>query len=137
MSDECALNPLALIMVLAERLQADFEAAAAQVGLTPAQVKVLVRIDQPRRLSDLAQQQSCDPSSMTTMVQRLERDGLLVRTIDPLDARARLVQPTAKGRKLRTRFLELVGDGSRIIDALPDEQRAALAGLFAARRVSV
>jgi DNA-binding MarR family transcriptional regulator len=135
MSDECALNPLALIMVLAERLQADFEAAAAQVGLTPAQVKVLVRIDQPRRLSDLAQQQSCDPSSMTTMVQRLERDGLLVRTIDPLDARARLVQPTAKGRKLRTRFLELVGDGSRIIDALPDAQRAALAGLFAARRV--
>jgi DNA-binding MarR family transcriptional regulator len=136
-SDACELNPLALIMGLAERLRAQFEAAAAQVGLTPGQAQVLVRIEAPRRLSDLAHQQACDPSSMTTMVQRLERDGLLRRTVDPHDARARLVQPTPKGRRLRAQFLELVGDGSNIIDALPDGQRAALAGLFAARGVTV
>jgi DNA-binding MarR family transcriptional regulator len=135
MSEACETNPLTLLVALADRLRARFEAAADEVGLTPAQAQVLVRIDAPRRLSELAHQQACDPSSITTMVQRLEREGLLKRSVDPADARARLVQPTAKGRRLRDRFLELVGDGSAIIDALPDEQRAALAGLFAARPV--
>jgi DNA-binding MarR family transcriptional regulator len=132
MSDACESNPLALLVALASRLQGLFDQAAADVGLTPAQAQALVRIEAPSRLNELAQQQACDPSTITTMVQRLERDGLLQRTVDPLDARARLVQLTPRGRKVRQRFLSIVGDGSAVIDALPDEQRAALAGLFAA-----
>lgn len=135
-SEACESNPLALLMAVADRLRTRFEDAAAAAGLTPAQAQVLARLEAPMRLSELAQAQSCDPSSVTTMVQRLERDGLLRRTVDPDDRRARLVQPTAKGRRLRTRFLASVGDGSAIVDTLSDEQRAALAGLFAARPVS-
>jgi DNA-binding MarR family transcriptional regulator len=136
MSESCDTNPLGLLVALADRLRSLFDQAAADVGLTSAQAQVLVRIEQPVRLNELAQQQSCDPSTITTMVQRLERDGLLQRTVDPADARARLVQPTAKGRRLRARFLASVGDGSSIIDELPAAQRAALAGLFAAKRRS-
>lgn len=133
MSDSCDQNPLGLLVGLADRLKLLFDEAATAIGLTSAQAHVLVRIETPIRLSDLAQQQACDPSTITSMVQRLEREGLLKRTVDPADGRARLVQLTAKGRKLRERFLTTVGDGSAVIDALPDDQRAALAGLFARR----
>lgn len=134
MAESCETNPLGLLVALASRLQGLFDQAAADVGLTPAQAQALMRIESPVRLNELAQQQACDPSSITTMVQRLERDGLLQRTVDPLDARARLVQLTSRGRKVRQRFLSIVGDGSAVIDALPDEQRAALAGLFSGPR---
>ena len=136
MTDACEQNPLALLVALADRLRARFEAAAGAVGLTPAQAQVLVRVEGPRRLSELAQQQACDPSSITTMAQRLEREGLLRRSVDPDDGRARLVRLSPKGQRLRARFLEIVGDGSAVIDELPTEQRAALAGLFAARQTS-
>jgi MarR family transcriptional regulator, organic hydroperoxide resistance regulator len=126
----CESDPLALLVALADRLQAAFEHAATEVGLTKGQAQLLVQIERPVRISDLAQRQACDPSTITSMIQRLERDGLVTRSVDPIDGRARLVATTAKGRRLRTRFLTTVGDGSHIIDTLPLEDRAALAGLF-------
>jgi DNA-binding MarR family transcriptional regulator len=136
MSDSCDDNPLALLIALADRLRSVFEQAAADVGLTAAQAHALLRIEGPMRLNELAHQQGCDPSTTTSMVQRLERAGLLKRTVDPSDARARLVQPTAKGRMLRGRFLATIGDGSTVLDALSDAERSALAGLFIAKRTS-
>ncbi len=132
MSDSCELSPFALIMGLATRIQATIESAAAEIGLTGPQAQVLAQLEVPRRMGDIAQQQTCDPSSVTTMMQRLERDGLVVRIVDATDARARLVELTAKGRLLREQFLVHVGDGSEVIDALPDIQRSALVLLFSA-----
>jgi MarR family transcriptional regulator, organic hydroperoxide resistance regulator len=133
MAASCDDNPLALLMGLADRLRLHFEAAATSLGLTPAQAQLLARLDGEVRMGDLASQSTCDPSSVTTMVKRLERDGLVQRIVDPNDARARLVRLTSKGSRLRNRFLHLVGDGASVLDALPDEHRAALARLFASR----
>jgi DNA-binding MarR family transcriptional regulator len=133
MSASCENSPLAMLVTLADQLRLRFEEAAASVGLTPAQAEIITKIEGQTRMGDLAQQKVCDPSSVTTMVRRLERDGVVVRIIDPNDARARLVQLTPNGRQLRERFLERVGDGAAVIDALSDKQRAALAGLFAGR----
>lgn len=88
-------------------------------------------------MGDLAERQTCDPSSVTTMMARLERDGFVRRIPDPLDARARLVQLTPKGKRVREQFLNRVGDGSDLIDELPDDQRSALASLFARKRSGV
>jgi MarR family transcriptional regulator, organic hydroperoxide resistance regulator len=134
MSEFCEHNPLGLLMEVAERVHSFMESVATDLGLTLAQARVLAQLDEPRRIGDIAQQQTCDPSSATTMMHRLERDGLVRRVIDPKDARARLVQLTPKGRRRRTAFLSKIGDGGDVLDALPDNQRTALAALFGTPR---
>ena len=131
MSDACQNHPVASLIHVAAVLQAHLDEAAHSVGVTHTQARVLMTLDEPKRLSDLAEEQSCDPSSITVLVQRLERDGFVARVIDRTDARARLIKLTPKGRKARTRFEELIGDGTSAIAHLTDEQRMALAAWFA------
>jgi len=130
MSSECERNPFALLIDLADRLRAFFDERAAQVGLTPAQAQALLRIEDPTRMGDLAEQQTCDPSSVTAMITRLEREGFVQRVVDPADARARLVQLSPKGRRTRAKLVALVADATTVVEALPTEQRAALVELF-------
>src|SRR3954451_10989992 len=51
----------------------------------------------PVRLSELADWQEVDRSTMTTQVRRLESMGLVSRAPDPLDGRAVLVKATRTG----------------------------------------
>lgn len=103
-----------LILGLAERLRAHLDLVADAVGPTAQQAELLMRIDAPTRMSDLADQRVCDPSSITGLVQRLERDGFVSRTVDPRDGRVRIVRLTPKGRRARLRFQDSVGDGSAV-----------------------
>lgn len=131
MSEECSNNPVALLVALADRLRTFFDECAVQVGLTPAQSHALMAIEGPTRMGDLAAQQTCDPSSVTSMISRLERDGFVQRVVDPHDARARLVQLSRKGTAARTKLAALLAGATDVIDELPNEQRAELAALFA------
>ncbi|MEI8241350.1 MAG: MarR family transcriptional regulator [Actinomycetota bacterium] len=132
MSASCEQNPFALLIGLAERLQQFFDDAASSVGLTAAQARVLMRLEAPTRMGDLAEAKTCDPSSITAMVRRLEREGLVARVVDPADARARLVQLTPQGARARTRLAEAVDHADDVIRQLPEQQKSALAALFAA-----
>src|SRR3978361_777452 len=85
-ADACTNHPVGLLLAVAERLQAHLDATARAVGITHAQAKLLMHPDHPLRLGDLASQKDCDPSSITALVQRLERDGLVQRDVDPSDA---------------------------------------------------
>ncbi|MCU1365631.1 MAG: transcriptional regulator MarR family [Ilumatobacteraceae bacterium] len=120
-----------MLLAVAERIQSHLDATARAVGVTHAQVKVLMQLDQPQRLCDLASLQDCDPSSITALVQRLERDGLVQREVDPNDARARRIRISAKGKRSRQKFLELMGDGRAALDTLSADERAALAAMIA------
>jgi MarR family transcriptional regulator, organic hydroperoxide resistance regulator len=133
MSDDCASNPLGLLMGLAEQLGHLLDEAAGAEHLTRHQASVLMQLDEPVRMGDMAQRRVCDPSTLTTMVQRLERDGFVQRTRDPADARARVIELTPKGRRAREAFLARVGDGAAVLDTLPPEHRRALHELFADR----
>lgn len=125
-------DPVGLLLAVAERLQAHLDATARAVGITHAQAKLLMQLDQPMRLGDLASQKDCDPSSITALVQRLERDDLVRRDVDPSDARARRIRITPKGKRLRQKFMDVIGDGSAAVQDLTCEQRIALARLFTA-----
>jgi DNA-binding MarR family transcriptional regulator len=131
-SSSCESNPFALLIGLAERLRTFFDECAAQVGLTGPQAQVLMQLEEPRRITGLAELSACDPSSASTMIQRLERDGLVHRVVDPTDARARLVELSPKGVRARQRLAELVAGADEVVAALPAEQRAALAAMFSA-----
>lgn len=59
-------------------------------------LKVIQASKEPIRLTDLAEEMLVTKPSATTMVQRLERKGLVERMPSPEDARSKLVVLTAK-----------------------------------------
>ncbi|BBX01921.1 MarR family transcriptional regulator [Mycolicibacterium moriokaense] len=71
----------------------------ARLPLGYAQARLLSTIEDqgPTRISDLAALDHCSQPTMTTQVRRLEDGGYVSRTVDPDDARAVLIEITAKG----------------------------------------
>ncbi len=130
MADDCSANPFGLLVELADRLRAFMDAAAAAEGLTPPQAHVLLTLEEPLHMSALAERKLCDPSSVTSLVKRLERDGLAQRVVDVGDRRARLVRLTPKGRRVHSRLQERLAGADRVLDELSADQRRSLAALF-------
>lgn len=134
MADDCGANPFGLLVELADRLRAFMDAVADDEGLTGPQAHTLMTLDEPLHMRALAERKLCDPSSVTSIVKRLERAGLVQRVVDAGDRRARLVRLTPKGRRLRARLQERLAGADRVLDDLSDDERRALAGLFVGNR---
>ncbi|WP_214401117.1 MarR family winged helix-turn-helix transcriptional regulator [Pseudonocardia lacus] len=85
----------------------------------------------PVRVSDLADWQGVDKSTISTQVRRLEERELVARRPDPVDRRAVLLSATARGRRLRRRMDDAA---AALIDehlsGWPADDRAAFAELF-------
>jgi DNA-binding MarR family transcriptional regulator len=82
----------------------------------------------PSRLTALAAATGIAQPAMTQLVGRLEREGLVVRLIDPEDARATLVAITDAGWALRDELLQSVHERvAELLDRLPADDRATLA----------
>ena len=77
--------------------------ALAEVGLHVGQEMVLLHLWQRDGLtpSELAEALGVEPPTVTNMLSRMERVGLLKRCRDPEDARCTRVYLTEQGRKLR------------------------------------
>jgi DNA-binding MarR family transcriptional regulator len=74
---------------------------AGYEDLTVPQARILARIGpEGTRLSELAEQAQVATQTATVLVDRLERAGYVERTVDPRDARARLVRIAARGAEL-------------------------------------
>jgi len=70
-----------------------------RVGVSSAQVGALFLIDQRSGCSqtDIASELGLDQSAITTMLNRMEQNGLIERRRDPNDGRSRLVYLTRRG----------------------------------------
>lgn len=89
-------------------------------------LSLLTRVG-PLRITDLAARLHVSQPSMTELVIRLERSGLVARTRDRDDARAVLVDLTDEGRRLRDRVRkERAGHLAAMMARLGEEDRAAL-----------
>ena len=100
-----------------------YEAAAAELSLSPAQACVLGRLDERRGMGALAEELGCDASNITQIVARLEALGLVTREPDPRDRRARLVTRTPRGDKINHRFATAFAFARTAVGRLsPDEQ---------------
>ncbi len=77
--------------------------ALAEVGLHVGQEMVLLHLWQRDGLtpSELAEALGVEPPTVTNMLSRMERAGLLKRCRDPEDARCTRVYLTEQGRELR------------------------------------
>ena len=68
-----------------------------ELSRTAASVLATLRDIGPRRITELAESEGIAQPTVTTLVGRLERDGLVERRPDPADARAVLVHLSGAG----------------------------------------
>lgn len=74
-----------------------------EAGLTPAQYLVLANLPEKagRPLGEIAEALRCSPSTITGVVDTMERKDLVAREPNPEDRRSHLLHLTARGRTLR------------------------------------
>jgi MarR family transcriptional regulator, organic hydroperoxide resistance regulator len=98
---------------------------ARQLGLTPATLGALTRLEEPRTMGEIAELLRCDPSNVTGIVDALETKGLARRRPSEVDRRVKVIELTAKGQKLRGRLMAKLNEPPAWLRALsPADQRA-------------
>jgi DNA-binding MarR family transcriptional regulator len=103
--------------------------ASSSGGLSLSARAVLATVadDGPTRLTGLATAGGITQPAMTQLVGRLERDGLVVRLIDPDDGRATLVDITDAGQALRAQLRQTQRDKlGELLEALSSDDEATL-----------
>ena len=92
-------------------------AALGSVGLTPPLFAVLnyLRANDAPIQQQLGSAMGIDPSTMVSLVDQLERDGLAERRLHPRDRRAREILLTPKGRQVLERARELAEEVEGIV----------------------
>jgi len=108
-------------------------AALERFGLRVRQYSVLIAVTSADGLSQrgIAELLALDPSQIVTLVDELERAGLVERRPHPADRRTRLVAATSRGKRV-TRSAERAVRAAEeeVLGALPVADRAALAELL-------
>ncbi|WP_018681587.1 MarR family winged helix-turn-helix transcriptional regulator [Actinokineospora enzanensis] len=96
-----------LLLAVADRLQDDFAACAARLGLTGAQTKVLMALEPGEAvpMRKLAERLRYDPSNLTTLIDRLQDRAAVIRRPDQVDRRVKALMLTAEGERLRVDFM--------------------------------
>lgn len=96
-------------LVITAALRRDLEAVGAG-QVRPAYLGVLMSLWQEDGLRgvELCRRAGLEPSSMTGLLDRMERDGLVARTADPADRRAHRISLTVEGRRLQKRVDRVV-----------------------------
>ncbi|MEO8562418.1 MAG: MarR family transcriptional regulator [bacterium] len=144
MSDQCRTNAapgcaLTLLLLDAARaVETRAERALSEVGLSLAKLgalRHLVLASEPLTLSQLAERHCCGKSNVTQLIDRLEADGFVARTLDPGDRRNVRAALTPAGRAAYERASELLAEHEHELDErLGSGPRAELAlGLRALR----
>jgi DNA-binding MarR family transcriptional regulator len=94
------------LLGIAERLRQHWGAHAAALGLSGAQVKVLLSLvpGEAEPMRSLAERLDYDASNLSTLVDRLQRRGAVERRPDPVDRRVKALLLTPEGEQLRETF---------------------------------
>jgi DNA-binding MarR family transcriptional regulator len=124
-----------LLHRLTRRLRRAQAERLAPLGLTPAQeraLRIIIRSEEPPRMTELADQLGIVPRSVTTVIDALEEAGLVHREIDPRNRRAIRLHLTERGRSYRDDMREARRRAAEDLFApLTAEDRKALAQLLA------
>lgn len=122
-------EPLQTARALAETASAVIRAVTDRRDMSFTTASTLARLERegPARLTALAAVEGVAQPSMTQLVQRLERRGLVRRVDDPADGRVTLVAIADAGRELLAERRRL-RDGrlAELLAALSTEEQQAL-----------
>lgn len=100
---------LMLLMVHSKR---HMHAVIEKWELTPVQAMLLMMFepDQSKTMQELSVVMGCDASNITGLIDRLETQGLMQRTVDPQDRRVKMIQLSEKGCECRSLVLKGLRD---------------------------
>lgn len=120
-----------LVRVSAEIL-GHYEASAARVGLSAQEAQLLFILGtNPVSMLGLTQSLRAPKSTMTSVMTRMERQGLVARRRSGADGRQVLSRATEEGVAASHRFeRDLAGRVTPMLAALDDAERAELAELL-------
>ena len=111
-----------------------------KVGITLSQARTLSALFSrgPQRITQLAALEQVTQPAMTSLVNTLERVGLVTRTVDEVDRRAVLVQLTEAGEEAMILVRAArIGTVAAYLEQLDDSSLEALtSGLPAVKRLS-
>lgn len=131
--DDTQQWPLSRLLITASRLvEHDIASNLRPLHLTHASFGVLALVDrEPLSQRALAQATRVEQQTISQLVDRLERDGMVTRERDPNDRRRYLVTVTASGRRAVRRATTL-DQADKILDGLPQSHqlRASLVALI-------
>ena len=117
---------------------ARLEEALKSVGLSAAKYKVLSQLaksKEPVPLRLLAEEQQCVASNVTTLVDRLESDGLVRRVDDPADRRSKRAELTELGKEKAQAGARVVAEvETAFAESLGPTERLALAKVLSSLR---
>lgn len=130
-------SPMAVmgrLLRLAAILQTRLQPVFAEAGLSVADFDVLAtlrRWDRPMRPGELGRSVLVASGTVTKRLDRLERRGLVRRSVDPDDARGRLVELTPDGRATADTLAERHWTNEEaLLSALDSDERELLTGLL-------
>ncbi|MEB3198289.1 MAG: MarR family transcriptional regulator [Candidatus Sericytochromatia bacterium] len=115
------------------RVQRFFEEALSPLGLTVAQAHVLHALfsQDQRQAKDLARELQVDAATLTPMLDRLERLGLVRRCPDPQDRRATRICLEERAHRLRPAVeTTLSGATERLVSLYAPDEFATLMRLI-------
>jgi DNA-binding MarR family transcriptional regulator len=106
--------------------------SASELRVSPGDLKALMHLTPggQQSMRELASAWRCDASTVTWIVDRLEKQGLAERQAHPTDRRVKVVVLSRKGEKLRRALLERLYEPPAALSTL------SAADLKALRRVS-
>ncbi|WP_206619486.1 MarR family winged helix-turn-helix transcriptional regulator [Streptomyces hoynatensis] len=128
------LSPLLALQRATHATLQVLAAELAGLGLTAAEINALANLadGRPRTASELAAAVGSRPTTLTSIVDRLERRGHVTRGPRPGDRRSVLIELTESGRQVAATVTEAVsGLERRALDGLP---RQAVEGFHAVLR---
>lgn len=113
-----ALDFLSPLHKASRQISVYLERRTQELGVSPIEGHVLtyLRSYAPASIRDLVRVFGIKQSTFTSLLDRLERDGLVRRTINPDDRRSFLIHITDKGMELAARL-------NRLLKSLEDEIR--------------
>ena len=133
-----ALWPADLTLLLhaaADRMVVDLDKAAIDLGLNDVRDwLVLAALDDgtQRTQLELSRMICVDKTTLISVLDRLEQQELIVRTVDPKDRRVRIPQITAAGKRAHSKFAAARDAAeSHALEGVATDDRALLMDLLA------
>ena len=106
-----------------------FALVASDHGLSAPQARLILRLFEPTPMGDLADHLACDKSNVTGIAARLIERGFVTATPGS-DRRVKLLELTARGRRLRASLERQVAEESPAMTQLSETERQTLVRLL-------
>lgn len=127
MADDLTECPFYLItrasLAVTSRLKQALAAAGA-VGVRPSYLVVLMTLwkEDGLKVIELGRRAGLEPSTMTGLVDRMQRDGFVTRSPDPDDRRAYRIHLTEQGQKVQPAAESAVDESlATVLDGIASE----------------